>query len=361
MKLSLKQLSILFSIGTLCFLSCKKKVSPVVPTSTTTPATTTSTPTTYTPPVITKADKTKLNALFAALRTTPQTINVTAGKYQVVYGAKGTKLTFYPNSFKDAGGSIITSGTVTLKLVEMYKPGQMIGERATTTSSGGQLMSGGQIRISASMGGAPVYARKYGVGFREAVSSTQDMALFYGNTANEDSVATWGAQVTALGAIVGGTVVDTLIDTTADTTADTSTVPSGWGGSGYNYYQFDSCIDFNWINCDYFWNSTAPKTTVSVSIADTGFHIGNTEVFFVFPSVNSVGNAYGSYASGVSVSFKKYSLPEGTALTAIVVSQKYGNYYYAEQKGITISTNLVIPVTMKLQSLSYIKDKLGAL
>lgn len=48
------------------------------------------------------SDRSYLNSLFAPFRTTPQTLTVTAGMYAEVTGAKGTKLTFYPNSFKDA-------------------------------------------------------------------------------------------------------------------------------------------------------------------------------------------------------------------------------------------------------------------
>ena len=76
-----------------------------------------------------------LNQLFAGLRTSPQNLSVTAGRDTMVFGANGTMLHFYTNSFKDASGNIVTSGTVNLQLIEMYKPGDMIANRATTTAN----------------------------------------------------------------------------------------------------------------------------------------------------------------------------------------------------------------------------------
>ena len=73
-----------------------------------------------------------LNQLFSGLRSTPQNFTVTAGRDTTIYGTNNTLLHFYTNSFKDAGGNIIQSGTVYIQLIEMYKPGDMICNRATT-------------------------------------------------------------------------------------------------------------------------------------------------------------------------------------------------------------------------------------
>jgi len=65
------------------------------------------------------------NQLFAGLRYTPQTLTVTAGRDTIVFGTSGTMLHFYATSFYGSGG-IISSGTVNVQLVEMYKPGEEI-------------------------------------------------------------------------------------------------------------------------------------------------------------------------------------------------------------------------------------------
>src|ERR1700733_5017150 len=77
-------------------------------------------------------DQSGLNSLFASLRPTPQSLVVTAGSSQTVYGINGTKLTFYPNSFKDKNGKIITSGIINIQLTEVYSIGDMIASRAPT-------------------------------------------------------------------------------------------------------------------------------------------------------------------------------------------------------------------------------------
>ena len=74
-----------------------------------------------------------LSNMFAGTRTmTPeQTLEVNAGVTQVVRGLMNTKLTFYPNSFKDKNGNIITTGQIDIKLREMYRPGQVIANRSS--------------------------------------------------------------------------------------------------------------------------------------------------------------------------------------------------------------------------------------
>src|ERR1700761_671407 len=63
------------------------------------------------------------NQLFADLKTTPQNFTVTAGKYQTIIGSDSTVINFYPNSFKDKNGNIISSGSINIALIEMYNPG----------------------------------------------------------------------------------------------------------------------------------------------------------------------------------------------------------------------------------------------
>jgi len=387
-------IAVVFCVSAFCIISCRKKDKDVVvPATAVTTATNTLPPTIYHPPATdTTSDKSKLNTLFSAFHNSPQVINVTAGVPQVVICNKGTKLTFYSNSFKDAAGNTITSGTVTLKVVEMYKPGQMIAERAGTTSGNELLVSGGQINITATMGGAEVYAGKYGIGFKQPVSSTQAMSLFYGNTSNADSVTVWGSASTAAGTTAPGTISTSMatagiyallaregnykpsnsiyIVQAGPHNGDTSS-GGGWGGTGGGgsggtppggtgiYYQFDSCTNFHWINCDHFRGAYSTKTTISAIVSDTGFTAANTQTFFIFPSDNSVADGRSKNLPSLSFSFG--DVPMGLTVTVIVMANKNGIYYYSENPGITVAKDLSVPVTMTVQSLSYIRGRLGAL
>lgn len=291
-----------------------------------------------------------LNKLFRELRYKPQIKYVTAGKLTVVTFARGTRFTFYPNSFKDAAGRIITSGSIKLEVIEMYKPGDMISNRATTISAGNaQLTSTGQVNIKASRNDETVYARKYGIAFKQAGPSLAPMALYYGNINNADSMVIWGGSSNVAGAMEPGTT-DTLPPPPGDTT----------GGYGLGFwYQFDSCTDFNLINSDYFYSTTANKTQVSVVVADTGATTSNTEVFMAFPSINSVVPLY--HSSTTPLTYKSADVPEGLNASVVVIMKKYNQYYYSETLAFLVTTNFSIYAYPMPQTIGYIQGRLALL
>ena len=256
---------LLLSVALICAWSCRKKD---------TPAST----------IITSAPT--LNQAFAGLRSTPHSLSVTAGRDTIVFGASGTMLHFYVNSFKTAGGSVISGGTINLKLIEMYKIGDMIANRATTTAGGKILQSAGQISISATQGGTVVYANSYGIGFKRATYSPAPMALFYGAVASADSVTTWTqSDSTKNGNIVSGTTTDTV---------------SGGGTHPNSFFRFDSCHNFTWANCDWFYASDSANQSVSVILPDTTFNAGNTEMYLVLPNVNRWGSTADTFTAVLS-------------------------------------------------------------
>lgn len=161
------------ALGLLFGMSCRK-----------TPTESLSTPTQY------QTAWTK-SALFAGLRTEPFKFSVDAGVQSVGYGPQGTKLVFYPHSFKDASGNIISSGKIDIELTEMYTSGSMIGNNAVTTCNGQLLRSGGQVKIKATQNGKEVYANKYGIGFKQPDASSNPMELFYSNNNSLDSTTVW--------------------------------------------------------------------------------------------------------------------------------------------------------------------------
>ena len=304
-----------------------------------------------------------LNQLFAAFRYTPQSLRVTAGRDTVIFGAKGTMLHFYVNSFKDASGTTLTSGTVNLQIVEMYKPGDMISNRSTTLASGNILQSKGEINIIATMSGKTVYTNGYGIGFAQATGSAQKMSLFYGGTANFDSVNTW-------------TVVDTLQDknNAYGTINDTGT--TGPGGSAYSFqgFVFDTCTNLNSINCDGFYSNDSPKTTVSIVMPDTSFNPTNTQIYIVFPTINSVMSnvlvSAGGYASAnwnsathtISMMSEGNSsiVPTGLNYELVVITCKNNNYYYFSTSG-TTTMGLSVNASMVVDAQSDIATKLSML
>jgi hypothetical protein len=288
--------------------------------------------------------KTGLRQLFAPLQPSMQSFSVPAGMNATVTGAQGTKLIFYPNSFRNAAGQIVSSGTVQISLLEATKPGSMIAARAATiVSGGGLLQSGGQVYVSATMGGQELQANTYGIAFAQPAYSSQPMALYYGNMNNADSVVEWRSSVSGTGT------------TSSGTRSDSAKGMMMW------YHQFDSCTSFHWINCDYFYNKS-PITGISAVTPDTSFNGRNSSVFIVFPSINSV-SYMGSYA-GATHTFSLnsgYEVPVGMSVHIIGISKKNGNYYYSEQLNQTISNNMSINLPLQQQPLSYIQSHLLAL
>jgi hypothetical protein len=287
----------------------------------------------------------QLSQLYSELRYTPQNLSVTAGTYQAVQGANGTVLNFYPNSFKDANNNIINSGTVNIQLIEMYKPGDMISNRISTTANGQLLQSGGQIFISATMNGQELFANKYGIAFKQSVASSNQMELYYGNSANSDSVVTWALSDTSKnGTICPKTIIDTILGHAI-------------------YYPFDSCRSFHWVNCDHFYSTTSPRTDVSVILPNNTYEFYNTDVFIILPDINSAvlystynstTNTFGFLEAGI------LGLPIGLNYELAIVSNKNGSYYYFTQSGV-ITNGMKINATMTSDTKNNILSKLATL
>jgi hypothetical protein len=295
-----------------------------------------------------------LNQLFSALRTTPQNLSVTAGRDTIVFGADSTMLHFYVNSFKDINGNIITSGTVNLQLIEMYKPGDMIANRATTMASGQILQSGGEVNIYATMNGDTVYANKYGIGFKEANYSNQIMALFYGNINNADSVTTWS------------------ISDTSKAENNTHATAVLHVGHPWPCCLFDSCTNFSWINCDQFNGNDSPKTSVSVILPDNSFNAANTQLYLVLPGINSVMSSSEGSLGNSSYNAASHSLTlvsedraniviAGMNYELFVIANKNGNYYYYQTAGVVPHDGININAAMVIDTKSDIIARLGAL
>ncbi len=298
------------------------------------------------PPLFPGGTQPSLRELFKDLRYTPEKQCVTAGVLQVVTFSKGTRLTFYPNSFKDAAGNIITSGTVCMEMIEMYKPGDMIANMATTTTTGGDLLrSGGQVYINATKDGQTVYANKYGIAFKQPSASSEPMSLYYGGINNKDSLLKW-----------------TQANTSIPGTTAAATVPDSLLGSRYI---FDSCTDFHFINCDQLNEQTSPRTVVKIILPDSSFNDQNTRVFVILPGINGVVAAV-NYSSSlhsldVGSDHPLHEVPTGMVADIIVMTVKNDKYYYSEQTGLTVTAGMTVNATMTEQSLDYIKTRLGAL
>ena len=293
------------------------------------------------------------NQLFSGLRTTPQSFSVTAGRDTIVYGTGGTMLHFYTNSFKDAGGNIITTGTVYLQLTEMYKIGDMIANRTATVANGTAIQSAGQVKIFATMNGVEVYANKYGIGFAQSGSSSQKMELFYGNSNNTDSVSTW-------------TVCDTTLNgTTANGTVTDSSGNYFYSGGNYIpppkpwYYVIDSCSAFDFVNCDYWWGYRGTLQNLTLSIPGNTFNSQNTQAFLAIPSDKI--NLEMEGGNTLNYTINSGGVPGGLNYVLVVIANVNGQYYYYQQSGVTSDSAMTFTAAMAPDTQSDILARMAGL
>jgi len=283
----------------------------------------------------------RLDAMFNQLRSTPQSYTVEAGETDTITGAKGTKVIFYPGSFKDNSGNTINSGTIEIELTEIYKPGQMIANRVNTVTVAGKLLtSGGQIHIKAMRGEHEVKAATYGIAFRQNDVSEERMSLFKGGPASAtDNTVIWEDDV--IMSIKG-----------------TSNISNEY------FFLFDECTDFGWINCDEFVDDARPKTNITINLPE-GYNNRNTQVFIVIPELNSVTSprnynpATNSFNMGTS---ENYYLPVGLNVKIVTLATINDDQYYLEiTDDITISEGLTMTASPLSQSKAAVTAALEAL
>ncbi len=286
-----------------------------------------------------------INQLFSDLRSTPQNFTVTAGKNQTIIGTDSTVVNFYPNSFKDKNGNIITSGTVSIQLLEMYKPGDMIANRTSATANGQLIQSGGQIKILATMNGQEVFANKYGLAFKQPGFLSKRMELYYGGVTGSDSVTTWSITDTTKNGTKSYCVIK---NDTTNNGKDTSRHYDNWPNI---YYLFDSCTTFNWINCDHFFGDSTINSSITINFPDNSYTIYNTQIFIVFPKINSSQTFYGTYNSAnTSITNSSVRLPKGQNIEIAVIANKNGTFYYFAQTGIATANTISITAAMATET-----------
>ncbi|KAA5533679.1 hypothetical protein F0919_14170 [Taibaiella lutea] len=270
-------------------------------------------------------------SLYQSLKETPQGFTVNAGSWQSITGARGTIIRFNPQSFKDASGNIITSGTVDITLTEAYTPGQMLLNNVTTETDSHELLgSGGCVNITAKVNNHEVFANNYSISFKQPGANEQSMALFNGIASTDPLSGTiWSSD-------------------------SSNTVPRATKDSLSNptfYYAFDSCLNFNWINCDHFISSPDPKSDVKVTLPDSSYNVANTRVFIIFPDLNMVTGLshYDAATSTFSLGYPSYFLPVGTNIKVVVLSARNNAYYFDLKENITVSNNISITTNPAMQ------------
>lgn len=216
---------------------------------------------------------------------------------QIIIGDNGTKLTFTPGGFHDGNGNGINSGEVDIELKEVFSKKDFILEGKPTVSFGDLIESGGALNITASQNGAPIssYGYQVDVPVSSATSNPSDMQVFFG-TEDSNGDFTWeydqGASI--------------FLDTV-----------------GYYHMVLNQ---FDWINCDYFYDQTAPRVNVTATSTISQDDTVSVYPYLVFTDINSVMNLYPNI-DGIP---QATDVPAGLNAKLIMIGMSTTQFYYGE-------------------------------
>ncbi|UPT65862.1 MAG: hypothetical protein M0D57_15285 [Sphingobacteriales bacterium JAD_PAG50586_3] len=240
-----------------------------------------------------------------------QTFSVKADEQTTITTTAGAEVTFWPNSFKMANNTIV-SGYVDISLKEIYTKKDMILNNATTTSGGNILVSKGEMYLLVTQNGQELFpTQQYKV--KLPSSGIQNyIPVFTGTVTNPNP---------------NNTAINYL-NWIQDTTNFYKYVVNG--DTSYIGYP----DDFNWINCDYFYNNTDPKDSIS-AVLPSSFDETNTKVFISIDSEEAVGNVFNIHPGSNKYRFN--SIPIGTNVHMTSFSVSNGKLYFGLGAG-TVGT-----------------------
>src|SRR5581483_2643986 len=99
---------------------------------------------------------TSFQAFFKAMGAPTQDFTINASTGGSFTGLKGTKFTFYSNSFLNSSNALVT-GNVNIQLREIYSKEDMLFSNMPTTSGNQPLLSGGEYYLSVSQNNQPLH------------------------------------------------------------------------------------------------------------------------------------------------------------------------------------------------------------
>lgn len=256
-------------------------------------------------------------AQFNAKYTVPsQSFNGTAGTAFSITGAKGIKIDFPANAFLAADGSPI-AGSIKLAMKEVLSKRDILLSGKMTSASGQVLISGGEFQLLAFQNGQALKLNPAAdVVVKVPTSlSTEPMDLFeFRPVAASDS--TW------------------MLNQKARIT----TTPT--------YYQF-SLPGFGWVNCDYFYSSPSPKTTITASPVYAGVlpSIKEQRAYLLFDNLNSVIGLPFEAAVNKHRSYLN-SIPIGLSGKLVIISVGVDDTIYFGYSSFTVTGGLHLNVAV---------------
>jgi hypothetical protein len=325
MKFNIFKTILLLSIGAIFFLeSCRKDIDDFTPYPLI--------KTTIEPIVISGNGVSKINPILDSIKLKPVKGKISCSGGGRIDVNKDVFVRFKPNACVDSSGKVCT-GFIDVEIIYIIKRGDMIRMNMPTIAPNGQLIgSAGEVLVKTYQNGKPVFDNQNIFGPIEIniknPNPNPNMKVFDAqNVGTPDFAWLVNNKVDMQFAIV-----DSLQGTTQTQL-------------GYSFL----CKSFKWINCDYFYKVTDPKTTVCAQMVDSVYTNKNTQVFAVFPNEKIVCPFWSGYSKGKFCSYDN-SIPIGEKIIIVTMAIKKSGTtvtYAVGTAAATVTKDLVIPITTK--------------
>lgn len=238
---------------------------------------------------------------------------------------------FPPNFCTGAGGATVAKAKI--EIIMLRTKGDMVRVDRPTMSYDRLLVTGGALNIRATYNGLPVsmaQGKMIRIAMITKMSNTtpsQNMRVFYGK---EDAYP--------------ATAVQTFTWVPSDSGSTSFVQGFTDTATGLKGYEFFS-NRFGWVNCDYFSDTTQPRTKVSISLP-TNFTNANTNVYAVFQNPDIVAQLIGN---PVTKTFNINNIYVGKVVTFVTMSYIDGKLYFGS-KLVTIAPNMNLNITPELKT-----------
>lgn len=283
----------------------------------------------------------QLDSIFA-IKPKEDSIDVTTGG--LLKFGDSLEISFPPNFC--TGGSVPVTGKVKVEMIHLKQKGDIIRADKPTMSYGSLLVTGGAVKIRVTYNNIELQLspnKMINVSIFNKFSTTSlsnDMRVFYGK---EDAYPSTAAQT-----FTWLPWADSPYNRVFPVTAQPGSNPL----DGYRFLS----NRFGWVNCDYFSDSSQPRTRVSV-LLPLNFTNANTNVFAVVKSPDVVAQMYGDPQAR---SFVLPNMYVGKVVTFISLSY-INNTLYFDSKKVTVTSNMILrlnPVQTTKQNIETVLDGL---
>ncbi len=233
-----------------------------------------------------------------------------------IIGNQNTHLWMDSSIFMYTSGNDV-SYPITIKLIEIYKPKDMELYAMPTVAQGNLLVTAGEIRVRAFKDNeelvlkpGKVYAAK-----TPAQNLDPQMSVFYGKEVGD--IIDWMNNASDVSSNPG---IDALEFITPDSA---------------EYYSLLVPV-MGWINCDYFYDSPDPLTTITFESDDDD--LTNVMKFLYFPNIHSIMQLYGNVSGNV---------PVGSTVKVLCFAQNSSGSMFHYYEEISVTANQTLNVTME--------------